>query len=189
MLCVKFCCNHFTQCGLLTAYGDINLGQHWLRQWVVGWGHQAINWTNVDLTSVFVFFIHVRAILYKKLKIFVLDMSLKITNLRLLPHLPCQWFNSNNSLPTYLQHKLPTCPSEEYTPLGQAMNPAHQDPRQNHRHQDMTASHHGTCNNLKEIIRNNVNRNKELFSIIFVSTMVAVYSLWRVPYITEVPLN
>ena len=39
-----------THCGLSTPYGDIELGQHWLRQWLVAWRHQAITWTNVDLS-------------------------------------------------------------------------------------------------------------------------------------------
>ena len=30
---------------------DIYLGQHQLRQWLVCWRHQAINWTNVYLSS------------------------------------------------------------------------------------------------------------------------------------------
>ena len=33
-------------------YGDRDLCQHWLRQWLVAWRHQAITWTNVDLSSV-----------------------------------------------------------------------------------------------------------------------------------------
>ena len=40
-----------THCGLVTPGGDIDLGQHWLRQWLVAWRHQAITWTNVDLSS------------------------------------------------------------------------------------------------------------------------------------------
>ena len=34
--------------GLVTPYGDIDLGPHWLRQWLVTWQHQAITWINVD---------------------------------------------------------------------------------------------------------------------------------------------
>ena len=37
-----------THCGLVTPYGDMELGQHCLRQWLVAWRHQAITWTNVD---------------------------------------------------------------------------------------------------------------------------------------------
>ena len=33
---------------LVTPYGDIDLGQHWLRQRLVAWRHQTITWTNVD---------------------------------------------------------------------------------------------------------------------------------------------
>ena len=35
-------------CGLVMPYGEINLGQHRLRLWLVAWQHQAIIWTNVD---------------------------------------------------------------------------------------------------------------------------------------------
>ena len=38
--------------GLVTPYVDTDLGQHWLRQWLVAWGHQTITWTNLDLSSV-----------------------------------------------------------------------------------------------------------------------------------------
>ena len=31
----------------MTQYGNINLDQHWLRQWLVAWWHQTITWTNV----------------------------------------------------------------------------------------------------------------------------------------------
>ena len=36
----------------MTSYGDKELGQHWLRYWLVAWRHQAITWTKVDLSSV-----------------------------------------------------------------------------------------------------------------------------------------
>ena len=41
-----------THCGLVTQHGVMDLGQHWLRYWLVAWWHQAITWTNVDLSSV-----------------------------------------------------------------------------------------------------------------------------------------
>ena len=36
----------------MTPCGDRDLGQHWLRLWLVAWQHQAITWTNVDLLLV-----------------------------------------------------------------------------------------------------------------------------------------
>ena len=33
----------------MTSYVDIDLEQHWFRQWLVVWHHQPITWTNVDL--------------------------------------------------------------------------------------------------------------------------------------------
>ena len=38
-----------THCGLVTPYGDKDLGQYWLKLWLIAWWHQAIIWTNVDL--------------------------------------------------------------------------------------------------------------------------------------------
>ena len=40
-----------TNCGLVTPYGGRDLDQHWFRYWLVAWRHQAITWTNVDLSS------------------------------------------------------------------------------------------------------------------------------------------
>ena len=34
------------------SYGDINLGQHWLKWWLVGWRHKFITWTNVNLPKI-----------------------------------------------------------------------------------------------------------------------------------------
>ena len=51
-----------THCGLVTPYGGRDLSQHWLRQWLVAWRHQAITWTNVDLSSLRSSDVHLRAI-------------------------------------------------------------------------------------------------------------------------------
>ena len=50
-----------THCGLVTPYGDKDLGQHWLRKWLVAWQHQAITWNNVDWSSVKSSDNHIRA--------------------------------------------------------------------------------------------------------------------------------
>ena len=42
-------------------YGNIDLGQHWLRQWFVAWWQQAIAWANADLSSKRFRGIHLRA--------------------------------------------------------------------------------------------------------------------------------
>ena len=34
-----------THWGLVMPYGDIDLGQHWLRWWLLAWRHQSITWT------------------------------------------------------------------------------------------------------------------------------------------------
>ena len=40
-----------THCGLATPCGGRDPGQHWFRYWFVAWQHQAITWTDVDLSS------------------------------------------------------------------------------------------------------------------------------------------
>ena len=45
--------HYLTHCGPVTPQGIMDLGQHW---------HQAITWTNVDLSSVWSIDIHMRAI-------------------------------------------------------------------------------------------------------------------------------
>ena len=42
--------------------GDMELGQHWLRWWLVAWRYQAITWANVDLSSVRSLGIHLRSL-------------------------------------------------------------------------------------------------------------------------------
>ena len=76
-----------TYCGLVTPYGDRDMGQHWLRQWLVAWQHQAITWTNVDLSSVEICGIHLTTILLVALKVSIHEMSWKIIFLKLQPHL------------------------------------------------------------------------------------------------------
>ena len=46
----------------MMPYGDIDLSQYWLLQWLIAWWHQAITWTNGDISSVRYFGIHLRAI-------------------------------------------------------------------------------------------------------------------------------
>ena len=54
----------------------------------VAWRHQAITWTNVDLSSVRSCGIHLGAISEERLEISILDLTLKNTNLKLQPHHP-----------------------------------------------------------------------------------------------------
>ena len=70
-----------THCGLMSMmpYGDIELGQHWLRQWLVAWWHQAITWTNVDLSSVRSSDNYLRANSQKTPQPSITKISLKIT--------------------------------------------------------------------------------------------------------------
>ena len=78
-------CDYFsilglTHCGLVTPYGDKELCQHWLRWWLVAWWHQAIAWTNVDLSSVRFSEFHPGGIF--------IHQSLKWASLNFLPNLP-----------------------------------------------------------------------------------------------------
>ena len=63
---VMFCLTHY---GLMTPYGNRELGQHWSRWWLVAWRHQVITWTNVDLSSARSLGIHLRALSEEIVKI------------------------------------------------------------------------------------------------------------------------
>ena len=63
---------------LVTPYGDINLGQHWLRYRLVAKQHQAINWTNVDLLSVRSRGIYLRVIIEEIRLPLITKISLKM---------------------------------------------------------------------------------------------------------------
>ena len=76
-----------THYGLVMQCGNIDPGQHWLRQWLVAWRHQAITWTNVDV-SLKGFYDILQTISYEWLKISIQKLSLKIPFLNLFPHLP-----------------------------------------------------------------------------------------------------
>ena len=74
-----------THCGLVMPYGDLELGQHWLRYWPVTWQHQAITWTNVHHSSLRYYGIHWREI---SLEMSFVNMSLKVIDSRQQSHLP-----------------------------------------------------------------------------------------------------
>ena len=75
-------------CGLVTPYDDRDLGQHWFRQWLAAWRHQAITWTNVDLSSIAYSDIHMRAILQEIPQPWIPKISLKINHLKFPSNLP-----------------------------------------------------------------------------------------------------
>ena len=66
----------------------VNLGQHKLRSWLVAWWHQAITWTNVDLSSVRSSGIHLSAILQEIPQPSVTEISLTIIYLKFCSNLP-----------------------------------------------------------------------------------------------------
>ena len=77
-----------THCGLVTPYVDRDLGQHWLKLWLVAWWHQAITWTNVDWSSVKSSDIHIRAISREMPQPSINEICLKITCLKFLLDFP-----------------------------------------------------------------------------------------------------
>ena len=70
-----------THCGLVMPYIDIELSQHRLRLWLDAWRHQAITWTNVDLSSVRSYGIHLGALSLEDLKKAINKTRLKIAGL------------------------------------------------------------------------------------------------------------
>ena len=72
----------------MTQYGDIDLGQHWLRQWIVAWRHQAITWPNIDLSSVRSSYIHMMAISQEIHQPSIIQFSAKITHRKFCSNLP-----------------------------------------------------------------------------------------------------
>ena len=51
-----------THCDPVTPYAIGDLVKHSFRQWLVAWRHQAITWTNVDLSSARSGYIHLRTV-------------------------------------------------------------------------------------------------------------------------------
>ena len=62
----------------MMPYGDRDLGQHWLRSWLGAVRHQAITWTNVDLSSERSSDIHLRTISEAKSMPTITEVSLQI---------------------------------------------------------------------------------------------------------------
>ena len=69
-----------THWGLVTPYGDRELGQQWR--------HQAITWTNVDLSSVRSCGVHVRTISQEIPLPSITKISLRITSLKFISNIP-----------------------------------------------------------------------------------------------------
>ena len=79
---------NWTHCGLVTPWGDINLGQHWLRWWLGAWRHQAITWTNADLSWGKSTNIHLQAFSHEIPQPPIIKISLKIMYLKFYSNLP-----------------------------------------------------------------------------------------------------
>ena len=80
--------NGSTYYGFVMPFGNMDLDQHWLRQWLVAWRHQAIIWTNVDYPSQKFCDIYLRASLQWVPKLLFCMVCLKSILLKLLPHPP-----------------------------------------------------------------------------------------------------
>ena len=70
-----------THCGLVMPYDNIDLDQHWFREWLVAWQHQAITWTSVDLSSVRSSDNHTRAVSEEIPQPSISKIIMKITHL------------------------------------------------------------------------------------------------------------
>ena len=70
----------------MTPFSDRVLGQHWFRQWLVTWRHQA--WTNADLRSAKSNDINLRTVLEDIPQSSNTGISLKITYLKFHSNLP-----------------------------------------------------------------------------------------------------
>ena len=79
--------NELTHWPLVTPYGDRDLGQLWLTLWLVAWRHQAITWTNVDLSTLRSYGIHPRALSWEDLKIHTNKTRMKFEFLKSHPDL------------------------------------------------------------------------------------------------------
>ena len=72
----------------MMPYGDTDLGQHWLRQWLVAWRNRAITWTNVDWSSVKSRDSHIKAISQEMPQPSITKIILKIVSLKSYSNLP-----------------------------------------------------------------------------------------------------
>ena len=61
----------------------MDLGQHWLRKWLLAWRHQAVTWMDVDLSSVRSHGVHLRVLSYEDLKILISKTKLNMIFLKL----------------------------------------------------------------------------------------------------------
>ena len=77
-----------TRCGLTPPYGNINLGQNWLRLWLVAWRNQPITWTNVDFLFVGVLWRTPQTISHPIPKLLFCSTILTYILLKSLSHLP-----------------------------------------------------------------------------------------------------
>ena len=93
--------------GLNMPYGDIDLGQHWLRKWFGASWHLTITWTNVGLSSVRPDDIHQKAISQEIPQALITKIILKITYLGTSHTLPtgrnywavfCEYFKKIESI-------------------------------------------------------------------------------------------
>ena len=76
-----------TDCGQVKPNGGSDLSLHWLSYWPVSWWYQTITWTSVVLSSKLFYGIYLRKISQKVLINLIHNIYLKITHLKLPPHL------------------------------------------------------------------------------------------------------
>ena len=104
--------------GLLMPYGDIELSQHWLRYWLGAWWHQAITWTNVDLSSVRSNDIHLEEISQEIPQPPITKISKPVFYLNFLWHPSECPFRTSNTHNSYTISEFFTRPKHDFTRLG-----------------------------------------------------------------------
>ena len=88
MALLVLCHNELTHCGIVTPYGDRDLGQQLFRWWLVAWRHQAITWINVEVSALRSSDVHLKAISLEISQPSVTKISVKIIFLRFYWNLP-----------------------------------------------------------------------------------------------------
>ena len=93
---ISKCCVIVVYWSLVMPYGDRDLGQHWLKQWLVTWQHQSITWTNVDFLSVRLCSIHLGGDSQREPNLSFCIMNLKIyLNIKITATCPLRpWVNT-----------------------------------------------------------------------------------------------
>ena len=93
----------------MTPYGDMELGQHCPKEWRVAWRHQAIIWTNAELSLMMCHGINLRALSLNDVNIPINKTRLKIAGLKWHPSLPGDNELKSEYLPSLVDTEMTFC--------------------------------------------------------------------------------